>query len=146
MAALQHFRKPDISVEGEIVTVYTAAEREPVPLSLLHIPLCVTFNFYKTEMRDGQQEIFSVVDACLKEEQIREGCMTIGMNRHGEICQIAKSGGVSVDALELIALSKIALGKVEEITAFMKGVLERDLKARNLRAAELSAENARVPS
>ena len=46
VAALRHFRKPDTSMDGEALTVYTPAEREPVPLSWLHSPLCVTFSFF----------------------------------------------------------------------------------------------------
>lgn len=49
IAALQHFRRPDVSIDGENVTIYAPAEREPVPLSLVHHPICVTFSFYQGE-------------------------------------------------------------------------------------------------
>ncbi|RFU29171.1 hypothetical protein B7463_g7173, partial [Scytalidium lignicola] len=95
IAALQHFRKPDTSIEGDNVTIYTLAEREPVPLSLLHFPLCVTFNFYA----DGEAVL---LDATLLEEQLSIGSCSISMNRHGEVCNISKLGGVPVDAVEIL--------------------------------------------
>jgi exosome complex component RRP45 len=140
MAALQHFRKPDVSIEGDVVTVYTLAEREPVPLSLLHFPYCVTLSFYKV----GGAEVV-LLDTVLQEEQLREGSITISMNRHGEICQIAKLGGMPVDAVLLLQCTSIALVKVKELSAFVTKRLEEDAKKRDrgdLRAI-LSAENAR---
>lgn len=139
IAALQHFRKPDTSVQGAEVTVYTRAEREPVPLSLLHFPLCVTFSFY------GERGEDVLVDASLLEEQVREGWATVGMNRHGEVCHIAKLGGVPVDAVVLLQCTGVALVKVKEISGFVARRLGEDAKRRDKGGlmAELSSENAR---
>jgi len=138
IAALQHFRRPDVSVQGEDVTVYTLEERVPVPLSIMHHPLCVTFSFY-----DGGEVV--LVDATLREEQVREGEMVITMNRFGEVCQVAKLGGIAVDALVLLNCTNVALTKVKEITKFVTGKLDQDSQKRNLGGllAELSAENER---
>ncbi|PQE08196.1 exosome complex exonuclease RRP45 protein [Rutstroemia sp. NJR-2017a WRK4] len=140
IAALRHFRKPDTSTEGEAVTVYTLAEREPVPLSLLHFPLCVTFSFY-----GKLDEQATLVDTTLLEEQMREGSCTISMNRHGEICQIAKLGGISVDAVALLNCTNIALEKVKELSDFISRRLEEDTKKRDKGGlmAELRADNER---
>lgn len=141
IAALQHFRKPDVSIEGETVTVYTVAEREPVPLSLLHFPFCVTFSFYTAP----DQEEIVLLDASLQEEQLREGSCTISMNRHGEICQIAKLGGVPIDGRVLLQCTNVALVKVKYLSAFVTRTLQEDAKKRDKSGlmAELSAENAR---
>lgn len=146
VAALQHFRKPDVSVEGEVVTVYTLAEREPVPLSLLHHPLCVTFSFFTGSGPDDAEGDIALLDATLLEEQCREGEMTVGMNRHGEICQLAKLGGVPLDALLLLHCTNVALGKVKDMSAFITKKLAEDVKSRNKGGMmnELSAENERT--
>jgi exosome complex component RRP45 len=155
IASLQHFRKCDTSVEGGKVVVYTPAEREPVPLSMLHFPLCVTFSFYSSEMlssvkdkgEEGEAEEKVLLDATLMEEQMRGGSMTVGMNRHGEICQIAKLGGVPVDPVLLLQCVSIAAVKVKELTQFITARLELDAKKRDkggLIAGLLSAENDRV--
>ncbi|PSS12686.1 hypothetical protein M430DRAFT_30335 [Amorphotheca resinae ATCC 22711] len=139
VAALRHFRKPDTAIEGEKVTVFTLAEREPVPLSLLHDPLCVTFSFY------GDAGETTLLDATMLEEQLRVGSMTISMNRHGELCQIAKLGGAPVDAVALLHCTNVALVKVKEISAFIAQRLKEDAAKRDKGGlmAELSAENAR---
>ncbi|KAF2205286.1 exoribonuclease [Delitschia confertaspora ATCC 74209] len=138
MAALQHFRRPDVIVEGEKATVLSVREREPIPLSILHTPLCVTFSYYE------EGEIF-LVDANLAEEQVRQGEIIITMNRHGEVCQIAKYGGATVDALSLLNCNNVALEKVKDMSKFIQERLEADAKRRDAGGlmAELSAENDR---
>ena len=138
IAALQHFRRPDVSVEGEDVTVYTLAERVPVPLAMLHHPLCVTLSIF-----EGGEIV--LVDATLQEQQISEGEMVITANKHGELCQIAKLGGVPTDALVLLGCVEQAVGKVSELSKIMSAALEQDAKKRNAGGmmAELSAENER---
>jgi exosome complex component RRP45 len=138
MAALQHFRRPDVFVEGEKATVLSARERDPIPLSILHLPLSVTFSYFE------EANIF-LVDADLAEEQVRQGEVIVTMNRHGEICQINKYGGAPVDPLDFLNLNNIALQKVKEMSKFMQQKLEEDAKRRDAGGlmAELSAENAR---
>ncbi|AIN98442.1 exosome complex exonuclease RRP45-like protein [Leishmania panamensis] len=43
MAALQHVRRPELTIRGDDVIVHPPHEREPVPLPLHHIPLSFTF-------------------------------------------------------------------------------------------------------
>ncbi|QDS74714.1 hypothetical protein FKW77_000676 [Venturia effusa] len=138
VAALQHFRRPDVHVEGEKVTVFAYREREPVPLSMLHHPLCVTFSYF-----DGGN--IRIMDATAAEEQVREGEVIITMNRNGEICQIAKYGGVPVDALALVNWTSTAFIKVKEMTKFIQLKLEEDAKKRDMGGliAELRSENER---
>jgi exosome complex component RRP45 len=138
IAALQHFRRPDVSVEGETVTIYDPREREPVPLSLLHHPLCVTFSYYDS----GK---IKLVDATLAEEQVREGQVIITMNRHGELCQIAKFGGMPLDAVHMINWTNHALLNVQSLSSTIQAALDRDAKSRDVGGliAELSAENDR---
>jgi exosome complex component RRP45 len=139
IAALRHFRKPDTSIEGETLTIYTAAEREPVPLSWLHSPFCVTFSFF------GDEGEHALVDATWMEEQLRVSNCTISLNKHGEICQISKLGGTAVDAIILLKCASLALVKVKDFSAFLDQKLAEDAKQRDKGGlmAELSAENDR---
>lgn len=138
IAALQHFRRPDITIEGENVTIYSPREREPIPLAMLHHPLCVSFSYYQ-----GGDII--LVDATLAEEQVREGEVIITMNRHGELCQTAKYGGAAIHALSLLGCMNVALSKVQALSKYIQGTLEEDAKKRDIGGlmGELSAENAR---
>ncbi|KAK8214667.1 ribosomal protein S5 domain 2-type protein [Phyllosticta capitalensis] len=138
IAALQHFRRPDVSVEGEKVIVYSPREREPVALSMLHHPLCVTFSYYN----NGETVL---VDATMAEEQVREGEIIVTMNKFGELCQIAKYGGVPIDPVAVLQCTNVALNKVQALTKYIQGRLEEDAKKRDAGGlmAELSAENER---
>jgi exosome complex component RRP45 len=138
IAALQHFRRPDVSIKGTEVSVFTLAEREPLPLSMLHHPLCVTMSFFN----EGETVI---VDATLQEQQVSEGELVVTANSQGEVCQIAKMGGVPVDAVALLRCTEVAMVKVAALSRVLRASLEADAQKRdaNGMAAELRAENER---
>ncbi|KAI9726403.1 MAG: hypothetical protein M1834_009031 [Cirrosporium novae-zelandiae] len=138
IAALEHFRRPDVSVDGEEVTIHPPAERVPVPLSMMHHPFCVTFSFFD----DGN---IMVMDGTLQEEQMREGEIIITMNKFGEVCQLIKLGGIPVDALAILNCTRIGLVKVQELTKLVMKRLDEDRKSKDVDGliAELTAENDR---
>ncbi|RPB20212.1 hypothetical protein L211DRAFT_863382 [Terfezia boudieri ATCC MYA-4762] len=128
----------DVSVEGEKVTIHTLTERVPVPLSILHHPICVTFSFF----HGGEMVL---MDATLQEEQLREGDMTITLNKHGEVCQISKAGGTAIEAVVLMRCATQALLVVRQVTELLMNKLEEDQAKRVRRdnLLEASAENDR---
>jgi exosome complex component RRP45 len=138
IAALMHFRRPEVEVHGEDVTVFGLREREPVKLQMQHQPFCVTTSYY-----DGGEVMLH--DANLLEEQCREGEIVISINRFGEVCQIAKYGGTPVDGLALLTCTNMALEKAKMLDKLVKTKLDEDEKQRNPGGlmAELSAENDR---
>ncbi|KAI0995264.1 hypothetical protein K3495_g12918 [Podosphaera aphanis] len=145
IAALAHFRKPDSNTVGGVVTVYTLAEREPVPLSLLHWPLCITFSFYGVNGEGNGRKM--LIDATELEEHMRDGCITIGTNRHGELCQLSKLGGAPVNAQMILNCVSLASAKVTVLSEFISRRLQEDIKKRDkggLIAELLSSDNARV--
>ncbi|KAF2843890.1 hypothetical protein T440DRAFT_112280 [Plenodomus tracheiphilus IPT5] len=89
-------------------------------------------------------ELF-LVDANLAEEQVQQGEVIITMNRHGEICQIAKYGEATVNPLALLQCTNTALPKVKEMGKYIQQKLDEDAKRRYAGGlmAELSSENAR---
>lgn len=139
VAALQHFRRPDVAVEGENVTVFDVREREPVKLAMQHHPFCVTFSYFD----DGNTVL---IDADLAEENVREGEIVVTMNRHGEVCQIAKYGGPPVDPLTMLNCTTVAHEKIKMLHHFVQNKLDQDEKKRDKGGlmAELSAQNARA--
>lgn len=148
MAGLLHFKKPDVTVLGERVTVHPIDEREPVSLGVLHVPICVTFSFFNPD--DTEENIkgednaeISIIDASLKEELLRDGVLTVTLNKNREVVQISKAGGLPMDALSLIDCCHKAYGIVEKITDQIHRVVKQDTIARNQYAHILSSENAR---
>ncbi|XP_013408376.1 exosome complex component RRP45 [Lingula anatina] len=124
MAALAHFRRPDVTVDGEEVTIHKAEEREPIPLSLHHMPICVTFAFY-------EQGKYLLVDPTEKEEKVMDGKMVIAMNKHREICTLQMTGNMLLLKDQVLRCSNIAVVKVIEITELIQKALENDSKARS---------------
>ena len=137
MAALRHFRRPDVSVDGENVTIYTMAERVPVPLSIMHNPVCITFSFCH-----GGETV--LLDATRSEEQVRESSVTFTVNDF-ELCQISKIGGNAIDAVALLKCINTALAKGKEINGIVTQKLAEDATKRDVGGliAELRAENER---
>ncbi|XP_065489915.1 exosome complex component RRP45 isoform X2 [Caloenas nicobarica] len=123
VVALCHFRRPDVSVQGEEVTVYTPEERDPVPLSIHHMPICVSFAFF-------HQGTYLLVDPSEREERVMDGLLVIAMNKHGEICTIQSSGGIMLVTDQVLRCSKITAVKVAEITELIQKALENDQKVR----------------
>ncbi|KIX03785.1 uncharacterized protein Z518_07338 [Rhinocladiella mackenziei CBS 650.93] len=137
VAALRHFRRPDVSVDGENVTIYTVAERVPVPLSIMHNPVCITFSFYH-----GGDTI--LLDATRSEEQVRDAEVILTVNDF-ELCQVAKLGGCAIDAVVLLKCINTALAKGKEINGIVAKKLVEDSIKRDVGGliAELRAENER---
>lgn len=139
VAALQHFRRPDVSVEGEKVRVFSLAEREPVGLSLLHVPYCVTFSLI------GEGGGVVLVDASALEAKVSGGEVVVTANKMGEICQVAKLGGVAADAVELLKCVEQAVWVVRGVHKVVEDALKRDAERRDVGGLmkELRAENDR---
>jgi exosome complex component RRP45 len=137
-AALRHFRRPDVTVEGERVTVHDPSEREPVPLSILRHPLCVTFAYV-----DGGRAF--VLDPTLAEEQVREGEVVVSVTAQAELCQVTKYGGATIDAACFVGWTEIAVRTVQRLEKTIQKRLDEDRDVRNKGGImeELRAENER---
>ncbi|XP_043917467.1 exosome complex component RRP45 [Protopterus annectens] len=123
IAALSHFRRPDASVQGDEVTVYSLEERDPIPLCIHHMPICVSFAFF-------QQGKYLLVDPTEREERVKDGLLVVAMNKHREICIIQSSGGIMLFKDQVLKCCRIASVKVAEITELIQKALENDIQAR----------------
>lgn len=131
MVALQHFRKPDVSIHGSDVIVHSLQEREPVPLSVLHVPICVTFLFFnpsdlEENIKGELNEEISIIDATEKEESLRDGSLVITINKNREIVQLSKNGGLPIDVFVLMDLSKKAYTIAESLSEKIKIFLQKE--------------------
>jgi exosome complex component RRP45 len=138
VAALRHFRRPDVAVEAGEATVYDPAEREPVPLSMPRHPLCVTFAYV-----DGGAAF--VLDPTAAEEAVREGEVVVSVTAQAELCQITKYGGATVDGACILNWTDIAYRVVQQLSKTIQRRLDEDHDVRNKGGImeELRAENER---
>lgn len=138
LTALRHYRIPDTSVHGGELIVYSILERDPVPLALLHHPICVSLHYFESGGK-------VIVDATLVEQQCSEGEIVVAANPQGEVCLMQKGGGGEMDALVLLRCVEVAVGKVKELGKAVDRALERNAKLRDKggMSRELQAENER---
>ncbi|KAH8914810.1 exosome complex exonuclease rrp45 [Atractiella rhizophila] len=123
ITALKHFRKPDVSVEGEEVTIYTEDERVLVPIAIHHIPLCISFAFFPNT------DSF-VLDPTHLETQLSTGSLILTLNAQREVCVLNKAGGTPLEMREIFKAIDIAARKVKELDAVIKEALEKDKQER----------------
>lgn len=140
--ALQHYKKPDVSIIEEQIVVHDMNERQPVSLSILHVPICLTYSFYnlidkesiiKGDGNEDGEDIKWLIDANLKEELVRDGSIVITLNKNRELIQLSKNGGVPLDAKLLLDLAFGSVKIVDELTQLMKDVLQKDEAERYIR-------------
>ena len=55
LAALAHFRRPDVTIDGKNVQIHSLNEKDPVKLSIHHFPVCTTYAFF-TNPENSEQK------------------------------------------------------------------------------------------
>ncbi|XP_032680492.1 exosome complex component RRP45 isoform X2 [Odontomachus brunneus] len=50
LAALLHFHRPDVTSTGEEVIIHPASEKDFLPLTLFHYPVCISFITFEREL------------------------------------------------------------------------------------------------
>lgn len=130
LCAVLHFRKKDVEVRGETATVFSAEERVPVPLSIHHIPVPVSYALFTPKEKDGEPTW--IMDPNRLEEAAACGVLTVAVNQHGELCALHKPGGMPVDFSMVQHCVGLATAKAKEITRRVQADMERDLEKRKL--------------
>lgn len=139
VTALLHFRRPDVTVVGDSVTVHSVEDRQPVALALHHIPISCSFAFFDAAATSAGAAAASsapaqplmVVDPSLKEELCADSGLTVTLNVHGEICCLQKSGGIGIDLAQLLLATQVAQAKTLDLTALVQSRLKEDAALAN---------------
>lgn len=118
ITALSHFRRPDIIVCGEDTAVVSTEERDPLPLTLHHLPICVTFAIFD----EGK---YILIDPTELEEHVMDGTLVVCMNRHKEVCIIQSTGKASLLREQISRCKEICFINVCAISDKIVSVLQR---------------------
>ncbi|MBA0650709.1 hypothetical protein Goklo_018097 [Gossypium klotzschianum] len=116
LAALLTFRRPECSLggeDGQEVIVHPPEIREPLPLTVHHLPIAISFGFFSNES-------ILVIDPTHNEEAVMGGRMTTTVNANGDICAIQKSGGEGVPRRVIMQCLQLATSKAASITKQIK--------------------------
>lgn len=116
-SALVHFRRPDVTVVGEDVTVHDVRERIPVPLTVQYLPLCFSVAVLASEDGSG---LCTLVDPTHREEAVAlesAGVFQVVLNAHHEVCGLAEAGAYfgaeeMMDIVEHLMLARTARGDI----------------------------------
>jgi len=126
IVALKHFRRPDVEVIGDEVTVHEPSERAPVPLSINHTPFCFTFAFYT------DPAISAILDPSQLEQRLSNGLLSVALTAQREICVLHKAGGVPLAPDEILRIVHIAVDKAKELDALVSTRLVEDWAGRTV--------------
>ncbi|GFR41126.1 hypothetical protein Agub_g1774 [Astrephomene gubernaculifera] len=126
LAALLAFRKPEVELGGEGGTelrVLPPELREPLPLTIHHLPVAVTFALFQ-----GGDVL--LVDPSLKEAAASSGSCTLVMNPAGEVCCVHKADGIGLSTQQFMRCVRLAGERAKEVVAALKAALEQHEVAR----------------
>ncbi|XP_076645943.1 exosome complex component Rrp45 [Halictus rubicundus] len=80
LAALLHFHRPDVTSTGEDIIIHSFSEKDPLPLTLYHYPVCVSFITFES----GN----TIMDPTYLEERVGVAQLTLGINSYREVCSL----------------------------------------------------------
>ena len=126
LCGLMHFRRPDVSLVEDDVVIYTAAEKEPLPMVMHHYPVCVSYCTFD----DGH---IAVADPTIMEERTSESQMIFGINSFRELCCLNLGGSSLTSSSLLLQSSKRAAIQAKKVVDLVKQTLENDIAARENR-------------
>lgn len=124
MAALAHFKRPDVTTSGEEITIHSHNERDPIPIVLHHYPVCVSYAIF------GENGEIALADPSLMEERRSEATVVFGLNSYRELCGL-HFGGMTMASLELlIKCANRGAKRASNIVKQIKAAVEEDQKRR----------------
>ncbi|KIJ67446.1 hypothetical protein HYDPIDRAFT_84405 [Hydnomerulius pinastri MD-312] len=126
IVAFKHFRRPEVEVIGDEVTIHSPAERAPVPLAIHHTPFCITFAFFPDPAARP------VVDPSLLEQRLSAGLLSVALNAQREICVLQKAGGVPTAPDEILRLVDIAVTLAKDLDGLVEARLREDWAGRKV--------------
>lgn len=119
LAALAHFKRPDVSVEDGKVVIHPFELREPVRFTMLHFPFLVKYAFFK-------DATVCYVDPSEDEEKFCDGYLIIGANIHKDITLLHISGKSLISKEQILKQCNHAIRRTRELNDVFKSALDKD--------------------
>lgn len=121
LASLLHARRPDVSVSGREVRVYSMDEREPLPLPVHHIPLAASFATFGAGK--PYEDDIAVLDPTKLEEHASSGKMSFAFNAQGEVCGVYKAGGLPLRPSTFAECATLGAARITSLTEVLKNAM-----------------------
>lgn len=123
LTALGHFQRPDFTAEGGKIIIHSAEEKDTVPITLHHYPVCVSFAIFNS----GEHV---VADPTELEERVAEAHIVFGMNSYRELCGVHLGGSALANPEMIIQCAVQAAIRASQVVEIIRNALENDAKAR----------------
>ena len=115
LCGLLNFRHESVAFNGEEVTVFSESTRDPVPLSVHHLPFSVSYVLFRSEFG-----IRSFVDPSRNEEDALRSKLSLVVNQHGELCGVNQPGGITIDQSLLSECCQTAIIRARWLSGLVK--------------------------
>jgi len=129
LAALMHFRYPDVVSTGEKVIVYSSSERDPIPLSLHHHPVIASFAIF-------EKYDFILLDPSFLEDKVCDNKLSICFNNHKELCGVDIEGCACLSQELLMNCSNQAANVAVKLVDNIKSAINTNIENRSNKSAQ----------
>lgn len=119
LAALSHFRRPEVSVEEGTIIEHSFDLREPVKFTMLHFPFLMKFAFFK-------EATISYVDPSEDEEKFCDGYLIVGANIAREITLLHIAGKSLISKDQILKQCNYAVKRTRALHNEFKKALDKD--------------------
>ncbi|KAF9505215.1 hypothetical protein BS47DRAFT_564544 [Hydnum rufescens UP504] len=128
VAALRHFRRPEVEVVGEEVIIHDPTERAPIPLSIHHTPICVTLAFFE----DSEHPIVDPnhLESLLMDSQLNIALTHLSSSTSPTLCVFQKAGGMPLTADEIRNCVEIAVRRARVLSEWLEKKIKGDWEGR----------------
>ncbi|XP_066154347.1 uncharacterized protein Rrp45 [Euwallacea fornicatus] len=119
LAALAHFRRPDVTADGMDFKIHNIKERDPIPTVIHHYPICVSYAIFS-----GGDYI--IIDPTLLEERVADASLNIGLNAYKELCGLHLGGKAQVTPRLILETTNKAANRAGKVVEMIKAAVEKD--------------------
>ncbi|XP_044254499.1 exosome complex component rrp45 [Tribolium madens] len=127
LASLSHFRRPDVTCDGEEFIIHTYQQRDPIPTVIHHYPVCITYAIF-----NGGEYILA--DPVLIEEGTADAMLTIGLNGFKELCALHLGGKTELAPSVILSTVSKATSRATIVIEEIKNSVKADNEQRRNKA------------
>lgn len=124
LAALAHFRHPDVTSTGDQVIVHSEDEKDPIPMTILHYPVTISYAVF-----NGGEQI--ILDPTSTEEGGASALIILALNSYRELCGLHLEGAALANPSFLLTLTKQGAETAAVLVNKLRSALEIDAQLRS---------------
>ncbi|CAH2002422.1 unnamed protein product [Acanthoscelides obtectus] len=123
LAALAHFRRPDVTCDGEEFVIHSIKQKDPIPMVIHHYPVCITYSVFNSGL-------YILADPTLLEENVADAFLSIGLNAYKELCGLHLGGKADLSPEIIIQTANKAAARASSVVQQIKDAIEQNNEIR----------------